>query len=93
VTLIRSQMADVGLRLSVTLEKRSDAGLVTATVLFPTVVLDRGKQTPVQTALITTSHEMPAAVSLNGQREHYRVTTLSGEATNPVTWPRSKAQS
>jgi hypothetical protein len=91
---IRTEMvADLGLCLSFTVEQRGDAGSVSASVLFPAVVLDSGQQIPVQTVLLTTTHEIPPVVSLNGQREHYRVTTLTGEATNPVAWPRAKSQS
>lgn len=90
---IRSTVVpDLGLCLSVTIEERGDAGSVTATIVFPDVVLASGNTTAVHTILITTTHEIPAAVTLNGQRDDYQITPLTGQAENPAFWPREKAQ-
>lgn len=79
---IRSAVVpDLGWCLSMTIQELGDAGSVTATILFPNVVLTSGEgKTPVQSMLITTTHEIPAVVTLAGQRDHYRMTTLSGQA-------------
>jgi hypothetical protein len=74
-------VADVGWCLSVTTHELGDAGSVTATILFPTVVMPtEGGEIPVQTMLITTIHEIPAVVTLPGQRDHYQMTALRGRA-------------
>jgi hypothetical protein len=62
-------------------------------VLFPDVHLNKPSTIAVETILITTVHDTPMAVTIDGQRDHYSVTTLTGEATTPVAWPRSNAQS
>jgi hypothetical protein len=74
-------VADLGWCLSVTIDELADAGSRTATILFPTVVLPtQAGETPVQTTLITTTHEIPMVVTLPGQRDYYRITELSGRA-------------
>lgn len=71
----------LGWCLSVTLDELGDAGSHTATILFPNVVLPReGAGTAVQTMLITTTHEIPAVITLPGQRDFYGITALSGRA-------------
>jgi hypothetical protein len=79
---IRSTIVpDLGWCLSVTIDELGDAGSHTATILFPNVVLPReGGGTAVQTMLITTTHEIPAVVTLPGQRDYYAMTALSGRA-------------
>ncbi len=74
-------VADLGWCLSVTTHELGDAGSVTATILFPTVVMPtEGGEIPVRTMLITTTHEIPAVVTLPGQRDHYQMTALRGRA-------------
>ncbi|OBI45419.1 hypothetical protein [Mycobacterium sp. E796] len=74
-------VADLGWTLSVTTHELGDAGSVTATILFPTVVMPpTGGEIPVQSMLIIVTHEIPAVVTLPGQRDHYRITALTGRA-------------
>jgi hypothetical protein len=74
-------VADLGWILSVTTHELGDAGSVTATILFPTVVMPSVVgEIPVQTMLIITTHEIPGMVTLPGQRNHYRITALTGRA-------------
>jgi hypothetical protein len=72
---------DLGWCLSVTTHELGDAGSVTATILFPTVVIPTGEaDIPVQTMVITSIHEIPAVPTLPGQRDHYRITAVTGRA-------------
>jgi hypothetical protein len=74
-------VADLGWSLSVTTHELGDAGSVTATILFPTVVMPTVVgEIPVQTMLIITTHEIPGWVAIPGQRDHYRITALTGRA-------------
>ncbi|OBK45280.1 hypothetical protein [Mycobacterium sp. 1081908.1] len=74
-------VADLGWCLSVTTHEFGDAGSVVATILFPTVVIPTKEvDIPVHTMLITTTHEIPAVPTLPGQRDHYRITALTGRA-------------
>ncbi|WP_156772072.1 hypothetical protein [Mycobacterium sp. 1245805.9] len=72
---------DLGWCLSVTTHELGDAGSITATILFPTVVIPTElADIPVHTMMITTTHEIPAVPTLPGQRDHYRITALTGRA-------------
>ncbi|MCW2661366.1 MAG: hypothetical protein JWP83_2518 [Mycobacterium sp.] len=79
---IRSTLVtDLGWCLSVLIHQLGDAGSVTATIVFPTVVMPTEQaEIPVQTMLITTTHEIPAVLAVPGQRDHYQMTALSGRA-------------
>ena len=74
-------VTDLGWCLSVLIHQLGDAGSVTATIVFPTVVMPTEEgEIPVQTMLITTTHEIPAVLTVPGQRDHYQMTALSGHA-------------
>jgi hypothetical protein len=74
-------VADLGWCLSLTIHDLGDSGSVTATILFPVVVIPtEGGDIPVHTVMITTTHETPAVVTLPGQRDHYQMTALTGRA-------------
>jgi hypothetical protein len=73
-------VADLGTCVTVTLQKPIDADWTTATLLVPNVVLAAGQPTTVQTDLITTVHNGALSGFGHPQRDHYTVTSLTGEA-------------
>lgn len=80
----QAQVVDVeqlGTCVTVTLKIVVDEGSVTSTVVIPTVVLPAGGSTTVETQLITTSHQLFLTGLGHPQRDHYTVTSLTGEAS------------
>jgi hypothetical protein len=65
----------------VTLQITADVGSRTATVLIPTVVLFAQTSAPVHTELIRTVHASTFAGIGHPQRDHYTVTSLTGQAS------------
>jgi hypothetical protein len=73
-------VAGLGTCVTVTIRPTADADSTTATLLVPWVVLVAGQPAPVQTELITTLHHGPDSGFGYPQRDHYTVTSLTGEA-------------
>jgi hypothetical protein len=71
----------LGTCVTVTLHFTADVGSRTATVLIPTVVLGAQTSAPVHTELIRTVHNSTFAGIGHPQRDHYTVTSLTGQAS------------
>jgi hypothetical protein len=71
----------VGTCVTVTLKIIPDVGSRTATLLTPTVVLGGQTSAPVHTELIRTVHTSAFAGIGHPQRDHYTVTSLTGQAS------------
>jgi hypothetical protein len=71
----------LGTCVTVTLKIIPDVDLRTATLLIPTVVLGAQTSAPVHTELIRTVHASTFAEIGHPQRDHYTVTSLTGQAS------------
>jgi hypothetical protein len=74
-------VAGLGTCVTVTIRPTVDADSTTATLLVPGVVLAAGQPARVQAELITTLHHGPDSGFGDPQRDHYTVTSLTGEAS------------
>ena len=82
----RLDVPDLGTVVSVTLIPTVDTGSTTFSVLLPAVNLPGvGASAPIHTDGITTVHKFSLIPGFNqGQREQYKVTALSGTASNVI---------
>ena len=71
----------LGTCVTVTLHFTPDVGSRTATVLIPTVVFGAQTSAPVHAELIRTVHNSTFAGIGHRQRDHYTVTSLTGQAS------------